>query len=199
MGMFTTIIHPKDGRKLQIKCGNDELEVFKLGDSVGQVPLATPGVVYLPDDVYDSYSSNGHDSWVVILNGKVHAIIDREDAEKEAISNSKDHKDAVKDGDDREYPDFYFFLYGKFKIKPVPSTLWTEDQWEKHTKEQEEFRESYENRRKERFQSLSSEAQQIAETNPIVMELLTRPLLSDFGREIFKTEPIPQVSIDEKE
>lgn len=69
MGMFTTIIHPDDGRELQIKCGWDQCETYKIGDSVKwHVIESCPGQGYLLDGIYSSYSKNGDDDWVVIKN-----------------------------------------------------------------------------------------------------------------------------------
>jgi len=76
--MYTSIIHP-DGRELQIKCGMDECQIYKVGDDVGSyVDPDWPGQGYLLDNVYDSYSNHGEDDWVVISGGKVVAIEPKE-------------------------------------------------------------------------------------------------------------------------
>jgi hypothetical protein len=80
MSTFTTIIHPTDGRELQIKCGWDECETFRLGDEVGQrIYPDWAGEGYLLDGVYDSMSyEHGQDDWVVILGGRIAAFEPKE-------------------------------------------------------------------------------------------------------------------------
>jgi hypothetical protein len=104
MGLFTSIIHPEDGRELQIKCGQDACEWFRVGDDVGAQPDPyNPGSGYLLDDVYDSYSDRGEDDWVVISGGRVVAVEPR----------SEDPS----------------LLRAKYNVHPPPREWWTEEAW----------------------------------------------------------------------
>lgn len=101
--MYTSIIHP-DGRELQIKCGMDECQIYKVGDDVGSyVDPDWPGQGYLLDNVYDSYSNHGEDDWVVISGGKVVAIEPKE----------------------LEYSD----IRVKYNIETPKRELWSEEAW----------------------------------------------------------------------
>jgi hypothetical protein len=78
MGMFTSITHPQDGRELQIKCGYDNMETYKVGDPVDwEIWPDKPGTGKLLDGAYDSYS-NGPDDWVIIKDHRVFAIVSRD-------------------------------------------------------------------------------------------------------------------------
>jgi len=78
MGMFTSIIHPKDGRELQIKTGDDLCEFYKVGD---KVPFHVVKDIYgkggIFDGIYSSYSDKGEDDWVIIKGHKVVAVRSR--------------------------------------------------------------------------------------------------------------------------
>lgn len=75
MGSYTTIIHPSDGRELQIKTGGDVCDVYHLGDTVKwEVYHDLGGEGTLLDGVYPSYSDLGEDDWVVIKNHKIHSV-----------------------------------------------------------------------------------------------------------------------------
>src|SRR5271157_6644683 len=77
MGCFTTIIHPIDGRGLQIKCGYDVCETYHVGDNVSwYVDKYWPKSGYLLDDVYDSFD----DDWVIIKDHIVAAVVPRSEA-----------------------------------------------------------------------------------------------------------------------
>ena len=80
MGCFTTIIHPEDGRELQIKTGDDDLDRYSLGDTVDwKVYEDNVWSSKLLDGVYESCSHvKGDDDFVVIKNHTVHAIVPRE-------------------------------------------------------------------------------------------------------------------------
>ena len=128
MGTFTSIIHPDDGRELQIKCGHDVCETYKVGDYVDWFVIKDyPKQGYLLDDVYDSFSDRGEDDWVVIKAHKVQAVVPR-----------------TKNG----YGD-YQVLRERFGIKDLPDSKWTKEGWEnkrkreeKWAKEREEFEKS---------------------------------------------------------
>lgn len=78
MGMFTSIIHPKNGRELQIKTGDDLCEFYKVGD---KVPFHVVKNIYgaggIFDGIYSSYSDKGEDDWVIIKGHTVVAVRSR--------------------------------------------------------------------------------------------------------------------------
>lgn len=89
MGMFTRIIHPTDGRELQIKAGWDDMEEYKVGDEVNwKIFPEYPGEGKLLDGVYESFSNRG-DCYVVIEDHQVSSIIERnsDSAQLEYIKN----------------------------------------------------------------------------------------------------------------
>jgi len=106
MGMYTSVVHPEDGRELQIKCGEDVCETYKVGDDVGAKPdPQNPESGYLLDDVYESYSNRGEDDWVIISGGKVIAVEPRN--EDPAL------------------------LRAKYNVLPPPREWWPEETWER--------------------------------------------------------------------
>lgn len=121
MGMFTRIIHPKDGRELQIKSGYDDCETYHVGDTVSwYINKSWPRTGKLLDDVYDSYD----DDWVVIKDHVVVAVVDREAGD-------------------------YNSLRERFEIQDIPDSAWPEEAWIKqreaenrHEKEYSEFLET---------------------------------------------------------
>lgn len=124
MGMYTTIIHPDDGRELQIKTGDDDLEVYHVGDEVDF--KVNPDWVYsgkLFDGVYRGCGYTGEDAWVVIKNHKVEAV--------ENLSYSINE------------------LTKKYDIKELDKSLWTEEAWDRHKKLEEEYKKRQEKIEKE--------------------------------------------------
>jgi hypothetical protein len=124
MGMFTTItggLH-----SLQIKCGWDECETYKVGQKVPQRIIPEyPGQGYLLDDVYDSYSSQGPDDFVVISNATVIVEPRRASlrlAEKVGL-------------------DVYTYLKQKHNIKEPDPKQWSEEAWEKKRQREKEAKE----------------------------------------------------------
>lgn len=116
MGCYTSVVHPEDGRELQIKCGHDRCMCYKLGDNVGQyVCKDRPKHGYLLDDVYDSYSSRGEDDWVIIKDGVIAAVEPRA-FEEDGSFNWGAQYDALRE---------------KYQIKEYPDNLWTEEGWER--------------------------------------------------------------------
>lgn len=113
MGMFTSIIHPEDGRELQIKSGIDDCDTYKLGDTVDWFIGRYPFTGKLFDGVYSSYSDLGPDDWVVIKNHVVLAVED-------------------KDLD-------YDMLYEKYSIQEPPRDLWDAEALAVYDKHQEEL------------------------------------------------------------
>lgn len=115
MGMFTSIIHPVDGRELQIKCGYDDCDTYHVGDTVDwYINRSYPRSGKLLDDVYQSYD----DTWVVIKDHVVAAVLD---------------KDA---GD-------YYSIKEKFQVKDLPDSEWPEESWIKYRKQQEESKKEW--------------------------------------------------------
>ena len=108
MGMFTSIIHPDDGRELQIKTGTDQCEWYKVGDTVRYyIDPKLYGMEGLADGVYTSYGDNGSDDLVVI---KDHVVV--------AVEPQLD-----------DYKAFPLYLQierytDKWGIKPTPPTAW---------------------------------------------------------------------------
>ena len=117
MGMYTSIIHPKYSRELQIKTGFDDCERYHIGDTVRfYVNKDIFGYGGIFDGVYDSMSNKGDDDWVII---KDHKII--------AIRSRKRNK--------------YQDLIKQYKIKKPSKKLWTERAYQKHKIQQAKFRE----------------------------------------------------------
>ena len=113
MGVFTSIIHPVDGRELQIKSWMDDCETYHVGDVVNwHVFMKLAGAGKLLDDVYDSYSDRGVDDWVIIKYHKVMAV--------EPRSNPNDSVD------DRT------LLRQKYKITDPPREWWSAEVWAEH-------------------------------------------------------------------
>ena len=116
MGMYTAIIHPKDGRELQIKTGDmDICDTYKVGDKVSfyvNKNIYEYGGIF--DGVYDSYSDKGEDDWVIIKNKKVIAV------------RSKKNK--------------YIALVKQYKIKTKPSKkLWAEKSYKRYVAQQKKL------------------------------------------------------------
>ena len=110
MGMFTSIIHPKDGRELQIKTRHDSYDTYKIGDKVNYfINKDYFGHGGIFDGVYESYSDKGVDDWVII---KGHKVI--------AVRSLKRNK----------YPD----LIKQYKIRKPSKNLWTKRAYAEHLK-----------------------------------------------------------------
>lgn len=94
MGCFTTIIHPVDGRELQIKTGHDSCETYKVGDAVNwYIDPELPGWGALLDGVYDSCSGKGDDDdLVVIIDHKVAGVMSLADLRRETIESDLELK-----------------------------------------------------------------------------------------------------------
>jgi hypothetical protein len=121
--MYTSIVHPEDGRELQIKCGEDICETYRVGDIVNAYPSPNrPGCGYLLDDVYESYSDRGVDDWVVISGGKVVAVERRR-------------------GDPQEDPlGHYEVLRLRYNVQPPPRDWWPESVWAEQSRREESSR-----------------------------------------------------------
>jgi hypothetical protein len=130
MGMYTSIIHPDDGRELQIKSGWDDCETYHVGDIVEWfIDKDAPKEGKLLDDVYSSYSDKGDDDWVVIKDHQVLTLIPRTK---------------------NEYGD-HQILRDRFGIKDLPDSEWSDEAWaekieqeKQWEKEDEEFQKSIE-------------------------------------------------------
>lgn len=118
MGMFTSIIHPVDGRELQIKCGYDDCETYHVGDTVNwYVNKSWPKSGKLLDDVYDSYSNNGPDCWVVIKDHIVVAV----------VSSDRDY-DSIKE---------------EYQVKDLPDSEWPDEAWERQRQLEDSTKEKW--------------------------------------------------------
>jgi len=131
MGVYTSIIHPVDGRELQIRSHYDMCETYKMGDNVKWVIYREwPKTGMLLDDVYESYSGKGLDDWVVIKDHIVAAVVPRTES---GYAN-------------------YMFIRLQYGVQELPDSEWTKEGWErkqaweeKWKKEQKEFKESIKN------------------------------------------------------
>lgn len=143
MGTYTTIIHPDDGRELQIKCGFDECLTYRVGDDVGQYIFPDhPGKGYLLDDVYISYSSlnvygeDGEDDLVVIKGGRVVAVESLEATRDEIRAKRPSFPDADWAEVYEEEPNYVnpydcrLYLRQEWDISDPPRSLWSEEAWE---------------------------------------------------------------------
>jgi len=82
MGMFTEVVHPETGQNIQIKTGDDDLDVYRVGDPVKWfVSHDYVGSYCLLDGVYGEGREIGHGPYVVIKDHHVLAVVDAEDAE----------------------------------------------------------------------------------------------------------------------
>ena len=112
--MFTTIIHPKDGRELQIKTGSDACETYRIGDRVEfyiNKNIFGSGGIF--DGVYDSFSDKGVDDWIIIKDRKIIAV------------RSKSNK--------------YEKLIKQYKIRKPSRRLWTDRAYKKHLIQQKKL------------------------------------------------------------
>jgi hypothetical protein len=118
MGMFTTII-PDEGPTIQIKCGYDDCDTYRMGQVVDYCPdLKRPGRGKLPDDAYlGIVAEDGDwlDRWVIIKDHKVHAIRDRI---------------CLDPPEERSYDRELHDLRVEFDVWGFPHQLWSEEQWE---------------------------------------------------------------------
>ena len=182
MGMFTTIIHPVDGRDLQIKCGNDTCETYKLGDDVGQYAIKDwAGSGYLLDDVYHGYG-DPH-AFVIIKGGKVVEVIDEEPAMLEAAAN-------VPLGDDIGIDDCIEWLRKSRGVEDPPRSWWPEEAWAAKAARDERFR-------KEQTVWEAS----VAHLSPqdrlgaAMARSLSRQMgYASIARKVFQVEPMPEVA-----
>ena len=118
MGCYTTVLHPDNGRELQIKTGRDDLDRYRLGDTVNwRISEYFGGDGTLLDGVYDSYSDKGEDDWIIIKDHKIAAVEPR---------NCK-----------------YSELYEKYDIQEPDKSLWSDEAWERNKKIEEESKKRY--------------------------------------------------------
>jgi hypothetical protein len=133
MGMFTEIIHPETGAKLQIKCGWDDLDCYSLGDVVDHWHRPdSPGSGKLADDVYDAVTEFGAESadyWVVIKGHTVHAI-------EPMLCRLPDA--------DINWGDEFLLMRKKYDVWGFAHDLWTEYQWQEHYNARQKSHDEYE-------------------------------------------------------
>lgn len=115
MGMFTTIIHPNDGRDLQIKTGWDSCDTYSVGDPVQCfLHREDPGRGTLQDGAYESFGADDWDDWVIIKDHKIHAIVPRGEDVHEGT------------------------LWKQFELQAPDRSNWTEEAWEEQRVRREE-------------------------------------------------------------
>ena len=122
MGMFTSI-YDAEGVEHQIKCGYDICARFKIGNEVPARPDPdSPLSGYLLDDVYDAYSDSSETwTWVIIKDGRIHAVVPRTE-------------DPLVPGKMLDHDDDHAFLFQKFDLKLLPHTTWAVEAWAKLAK-----------------------------------------------------------------
>jgi len=106
--MYTTILTDDDN--IQIKTGNDNCDVYRVGDEIKWNPSHwTPGES--PNGVHSGWSEkgNGETVWVIIKDYKVHAVIPNSGAPYEDVK-----------------------LWKLYCINYPADSLWTEAQWARH-------------------------------------------------------------------
>jgi hypothetical protein len=75
MGMFTTVIHPETGKRIQFKCGHDQCDTYKLGDTVDWFySKYEPGEGCCLDGVYSGFGDFDYQYWIVIKDHKIHSV-----------------------------------------------------------------------------------------------------------------------------
>jgi len=161
MGMFTSIIHPKDGHELQIKTGWDDCDTYHVGDTVPfkiVTDIFESGGIF--DDVYDSYSKSGRDDWVIIKNHKIVAV------------RSKRCK--------------YIDLKKQYKIRKLNKNLWTKKAYEEYKLQQKKFREE-EKKFNASLKGKSTKEKLIAIMCRPIKDM---PFREGFARKVLKVEPI---------
>lgn len=130
MGMFTTVIRPETGERIQFKCGHDNCETYGVGDAVNHyVVKDRAGEGSLLDDVYDGESYYGPDRnyavrgryWVVIKDGKVHAV--------EPVEPPPADKGVEWGVFNNGYRAQYARVYVKYGLKPHDTSWWPPEAW----------------------------------------------------------------------
>lgn len=169
MGMYTTILHPETNQEIQIKTGEDDLEIYHVGDTVNfWVNENWAGQGKLLDGVYDGWGVEDGRYWAVIKDHKVAGVFDiSEDYQK---------------------------LIELFDIQPPPREWWSEEVWEKDAKLKAEVDAKFD----AEVERLEGEYGENFRENPRALaELFTIPLrgrksLDAIAREIFTIEPMPE-------
>lgn len=161
MGMFTRIIVEIDGKEdeIQIKTGNDQLDIYKVGDKVDwKIDKNWYREGTLLDGVYEGTGGNHRDGY------KDYYVVIKDHIVKEFVEIEKD-----KDG----YPineNLYDELYKKYNIQELDDSNWTQESKEKYLKRQEDYEREFEEwKKKVNFDNLSEEQQ--------IGLLITRPIM----------------------
>lgn len=174
MGMFTSIIHPEDGRELQIKTGDDDLEQYKVGDTVNwYFNKERPGEGNLLDGVYHAISNIGEKyvyDWVLIKN---HII-------KEIIPCSDDVS--------------YIKLIKRYNIKAYDKKWWSQKQWRDKRKRDRQNTIEYNNDMNKYLKEINYEKMSKEEKLGAMIAYPIRRMLNytSVGRKLFKVEPLPK-------
>lgn len=128
MGMFTSISHPDDGRELQIKTGNDQCDIYKVGDTIPWKPNPWfPGDHI--DGAYPSYSDKGRDDWVVVKDCIIVAV--------EPVADRSGGTDRAR-------------LEAQYKIALPDPNLWSPADWAAKAERMAAFEAEYDAFKKER-------------------------------------------------
>ena len=172
MGTFTTIIHPDDGRELQIKTGGDVCDTYHLGDDVKWDIGYYPQTGALLDGVYSSYSDNGVDDWVIIKDHKVHAV------HKYVDCHCQDCGDYCKNNECESS------LLKFYDVKLPEDSLWSKKAWNEKNKLEKKSKKEFDKFKK----SISN-----LNPNEQFAALLSYPLREmrnyiSIGRKLFKIE-----------
>jgi hypothetical protein len=179
MGMFTSIKHPLDNRELQIKGGGDSCATLSVGDEVDwSVWKNHPGHGDFLDGVYESYSDRGEDSFVIIKDHKIHAVVDRDEGA-------------------------YVNLAAKYDLTEFERGWWPEKLWAKkahdeaverakEAKEDADFYAGLLDKTEEEIKDAVARRQHMKFTQALMAPLMRRLNYASLGRRIFTVEPLPE-------
>jgi hypothetical protein len=131
MGMFTSVIHPDTGKEIQFKCGWDDCDTYRVGDTVDWYYAEdTPMCGKLLDNVYNGEGLTLRDTftcyWIIIKDHKIHAVVD-----VEYMAGGE-----FKGG----FAGQLAYLYHKYELKPPPLAVWSLAAWAKAAKDGERTR-----------------------------------------------------------
>lgn len=178
MGVFTTVIHPVTGVELQFKCGYDNCDTYKVGDTVDwRIVPDRPMCGRLLDDVYlaGGYGKTPY-CWVIIRNHIVRGVINTEMED---------------DGSIRDYACQYALMRKLYKVERSPESWWTDQVWAETAKKAE--------RDKERMSDAVLYGMTTEQKATISMRELHRAMMRQDGyiRQLYPPEPIPNDLIKE--
>lgn len=152
MGMFSTLI--VDNQEIQFKTGNDQCDVFHVGDRVPfKVKSDRAGDVEFPDCVYLDSSESW---WIVIKDHRIAAYIPCKTA---SVENLKTIGDLAQIGDKRRSE--FREIMERFSIsEDYPHEWWTDAAWEEKRIGDEERERQEKNREKAYLQATGRDARE---------------------------------------